>query len=262
LALQKSDYEGELGEFLGRGRGLGTANDPAWSTEDARKIKFDVASGLRRFYYCGHPWSFLKPSATLALASGASTLELPDEFGGVDQGAKCLVIDSDGNGILEMAFTGPESVEAAIIGNAGSTGVPRMIAQRPIKQMAAGKLQRVELVLFPTADQAYTLKFPYFITPNYLLDVTQPFAYGGVEHHETILECCLAVAEVRRDNALGIHSAEAQRLLQKSQEIDRRKQPKRLGFNLDRSDNVEWDPMNTRGWTPGGGVTINGVLYT
>jgi hypothetical protein len=262
LALQKSDYEAEVGEFMGRGRGLGTANDPAWSSEDDTKIKFDVKSGLRRFYWPGHVWSFLKPFATLTLTSGESSVELPDDFGGVDQGARCLVIDPDGNGVMTLTFCGPQSVEAAIVGNTGSTGLPVMIAQRPQKEMANGKMQRSELIVFPEADQTYTLKFPYFITPNYLLDVTQPFAYGGVEHHETILECCLAVAELRRDNILGVHSAESQRLLQRSVEMDRLKQPKRLGMNLDYSDHVDYDPLNTRGWTPGGGVTINGTLYT
>lgn len=259
LVLNKSDYEEEVGEFMGRGRGLGTANNPAWSEEDDHKVKFDVKSALRRFYWCGHPWSFLKPVKEVTLASGESVVLLADDFGGVDQGARCLVIDADGNNLYTTTFVGPEDVANA--GVSTETGPPRKIAQRPQRQMAAGKMQRSELVVFPTADQAYTLKFPCFFTPDYLLDVTQPFAYGGIEHHETILEHCLAVAEQRRDGVQGIHTATAERLLQKSIEIDRRKQPKTLGMNLDKSDQV-WDPMNTRGWTPGGGVMIDGVLYT
>lgn len=258
LALKKADYESEVGDFMGWGRGT-LGGDIAWTAAKIIKIHMDVASGLRRFYYCGHPWTFLNLMATLTLKSGSTTVQMPEDFCGLEGGTKALVLNSTGSRIALLDFLGAGRVQQAFA-DSGSSGPPQMIAQRPVKMMAAGKLQRSELLIYPEADQDYTLKFPYFFTQDYLLDVTQPYAYGGVEHHETILECCVAVAEIRRDNAMGVHSMEAQRLLQMSIQIDRRKQPKKLGYNRDLSDGIEED-WNSRGQTTSGGVVINGISY-
>ena len=262
LALKKSDYESEVGDFLGLGRGeLG--GEEAWADEDKTRIQMDVSSGLKRFYFCGHPWSFLKPFAELLLKSGETTVRMPDDFGGVDDGVQVAITNSSLILLAALDFTGPGRVQKAISELPNATGMPRLISQRPVKNMPAGKMQVSELFVFPTSDQDYTLTFPYFITPNYLTDVSQPYAYGGVEHHETILECCLAVAEARRDNVLTVHSAEAQRLLAASIQMDKRKQPNNLGYNNDRSDKTNWwERWNGHGWSnTGGGVTVNGTLY-
>ncbi len=262
LALKKSDYEQEVGEFMGWGRGE-AAGDTPWEEVGQfveQKILMDVKSGLRRFYWCGHPWSFLKPLATVTLRTGASTVSLPDDYGGVDGGAEVQIVNEGGVGLCPLKLIGPGEVKRLHTESPDSSGSPRAIAHRPMKTMPDGAMQLQELYVFPSADQDYTLTLPYYFTPNYLLDVT-PYAYGGVEHHETILECCLAAAELRRDNVSGIHSAEAPRLIQVSISMDRRKQPTRLGYNRDRSDGQE-DDWNGRGRTIGGGITINGTLYT
>jgi hypothetical protein len=259
LALKKSDYEQEVGAFMGWRRGA-DAGDTPWSASQVIKIQMDVASGLRRYYFCGHPWSFLKPMAEITLASGASTAKLPADFCGIDGGTKCLVLNSSDSRVGVLNFTSAGRVQAAFT-DSSATGPPQAIAMRPVKNQGPN-LQREELAVFPTADQAYTLKFPYFFTPDYLLDVKQPYAYGGVEHHETILECCLAIAEMRRDNAMGLHSAEAQRLLALSIKFDARKQPKNLGYNRDLSDCVSDEHWNNRGMTISSGVVINGITYS
>ena len=262
LALKKADFESEVGEFMGWGRGT-VDGDPAWSTQKTTIIKMDVKSGLRRFYFNGHPWTFLNPMATLILPSGNTTIRLPDDFGGVDGGTQILVMDSNGGRIGILSLTGPGRVEQMYL-DQSSTGSPRMIAQRPLKGQNIGKMQASEMVVYPTADQDYTLKFHYFFTPDYLLDVAQPYAAGGVEHHETIMECCLAVAEARRDNTLTVHASEAQRLLEQSIRLDRRRQPKKLGYNRDHSDRIDdqhWNDWNDHGLSNSSGVIINGVQY-
>ncbi len=268
LALRKLDYEGEVGVYLGRGRGE-AFEDPPWEERDARNIRMDVASGLRRFYFCGHPWSFLKPMADLTLLSGDDQILLPEDFGGMDGGTRITVLNpSDAQGRLMIEVTGIGRVVQARSLTPTTTGIPRLIALNPVKNIPAGNMQRTELWAYPTADQDYTLRFPYLITPNYLLDVTQPYAYGGVEHHETILECCLAVAEQRRDDTMRVHSQKADEYLQRSIRLDQRKQPIRLGPNRDLSDDQEgawgrypWDYWNGHGWNMARGVTIDGVLY-
>lgn len=259
LALQKSDYESEVADFLGLGR-----SPTGWNADDTDRNKLDVASGLRRFYYCGHPWSFLDLFAEVTLPQGVTNVTLPDDFGGVNGGAYATLTNSSTVVLRRLMFRGPGEVQMALSSTQNATGQPQIISIRAKKNMGTGKMQVCEIFMFPETDQEYTLKFPYFATPNYLLDVTQPFAYGGVEHHETIMECCLAVAEIRRDNMIGVHAAESERLLKRSMDIDRRKNPTNLGQNSDRSDGTDWDRRwNGHGYTGNlGGVTIDGVYYS
>lgn len=264
LALAKVDFESELGYFMGVGYGA-LRGDPAWSTRDTQQIEMDVASGLRRWYFCGHPWSFLRQTATLTLAAGATTIPIPEGFAGLDNGTEIIVLDASGNRISRL-FCGNVNKVQGGLGLGVTTGMPGMICLRPIKNVETGKLQRTEFYVWPAADQAYTFTFPYFFTPDYLLDPKQPYALGGVEHHEAILEQCLAVAEARRDNTMSVHAMEAKRLLEISIQIDQRQQPIKLGYNRDRSDGPNWDHLNRlngHGWGDwNGGVLIDGTRFT
>ena len=263
LAIDKRIYEAEVAKFNGWGGGVYEAEE-TWTDDKLIKIQMDVASGLRRFYFCGFSWSFLTPEAELPIAAGSNTIQLPDGFGGIDGGTRAAVINSSGTRIRVLEFTGPARVLHAYT-NSSSSGPPELLCQRPLKNIQPGKMQHSELFMFPIPDADYTLRFAYSFTPDYLLDVTQPFAYGGVEHHETILECCLAVAEARRDNMLGVHAAESQRLLERSMKIDRRKQAKNLGYNGDRSDerwpDRHWYDRDDHGLSQQVGVTRNGSFY-
>ena len=265
LAISKAVYEAELGDFMGWGRGTVGANGVlTWPGDEQTRLQIDVASGLRRFYFCGHPWSFLDPKETLTFTAGQQTITLPEDFGGVQGGASALILDSNGNKVGVLSFVGASLVEQCYE-DTTSTGIPRRICYRPIKKMQAGRLQREELLVWPIPDQAYQVVFHYFITPDFLTDVTQPYAYGGVDHHETILELCLAVAEMRRDNAALVHGPESLRLLELSKVIDKRKKPTRLGYNRDRSDDrIDdhwWDNWGGNQVTTSNGVWINGILY-
>ena len=91
LALQYKDLLAETGLFLGFGRGE-EFGDTAWTTQQQAAIESCVKSGLRNFYWpppvegtpSSYDWSFLKPTASLALVSGQSAIQLPDDFGGFD----------------------------------------------------------------------------------------------------------------------------------------------------------------------------------
>jgi hypothetical protein len=255
LALKKSDYESEVGEYHGFGM---TAEE--WSARDLQIVQADVKAGLRKFYFCGHPWTFLNPLTTLTLESGAKTIPLPESFGGMDGGQRILVLGSSNQRVTVLPLSAPQKVEQ-MYQSSTQTGRPQMIAQRPIKNVPSGSTQRSELVVYPLADQAYTLKMHHFFTPDYLTDVNQPYAMGGPEHHQTILHCCLAQAELTRDNMLGVHNVAADRLLAQSMQIDRRKQPKKLGRDIDRSDELIGDD-NFRGQTEATGMTYNGIFYS
>lgn len=256
LAVKKTQLESEVGDNLGFGMGpLG--GDPEWSTRDAIRIRSAVQSGLRTFYFSGHAWSFMRQTKELLLPEGATTVALPQDFGGVDGQTRMLVKDSSGQGRMVLDFEGIGTVNMALQVSPTLTGWPRRIAQRPTKN------GRDELVVAPIADQDYTLTFEYQVTPDYVVSELQPYVYGGVEHHEAILALCLASSELNNDNQLGPYSAKAQELLQRAIKMDRMKQPQKLGPNRDRSDNVDVrQHWFDRQWpTTHGGVMVDGVLY-
>ncbi len=120
-----------------------------------------------------------------------------------------------------------------------TTGRPLFACIEPIKGTTGTHGQRFQLRVAPTADQSYTLQFQYHISPHYLTG-SMPYAYGGPEHSETLLESCLAVAEKILDNKADLHATEFQRMLKVSQDLDRRKKPQTQGYNGDRSDDMSW----------------------
>jgi hypothetical protein len=94
--------------------------------------------------------------------------------------------------------------------------------------------------VWPLADATYTLTFPMTILPA-ALSGALPFAYGGAQHSQTLLQSCKAAAE-RDIDSIGpqdpraIHQPEFARMLQISMMLDRRTKPQSVGVMWDRSD--------------------------
>lgn len=252
LTAAFKDLTGDVGFFLGHGRGADNG-ETAWTTSEQAAVDRCVKGGLRNFYFCGYDWSFLRPVATLTLASGAQTLPLPDDFGGIE--GQLTVSVSGSSGFFPIPVTGDVRRHYAL--NPSATGCPEMACIDPLKTTTGTQGQRFQLFVYPEADQAYTLEFGYYINPDYL-NGAFPYAYGGPQHAETLLESCLAVAEKLLDDAMSVHAFEFDKRLAVSMDIDRRQKPQKLGYNGDRSDGKYWsDPRLTRET----GVTFAGVLY-
>lgn len=257
LALKKSDYEVEIADYMGWGR-----DSTKWSADDTARIKRDLGSALRRFYYPvpPHDWSFLRHSPSLTLSSGSRTVALPEDCGGVE--GNVSVANSSGSSFSPLKFGNPNFIQNKYAANPSATGRPELVSVRSIKQMGTEKGQRSELYVYPQADAAYTLTFQYYMNPDYLLDSLMPYAYGGAEHSETILEACLAVVEERRLNipdGSGPHGAAFAKRLLASQALDRRKKPQWIGANYDTSDGPETISGRGQNWAA---ITINGTEYT
>src|SRR5690242_19895976 len=106
LALRKSDFESAVGDFMGMGR-----NTEEWTDdEEIARVREDVATALRKFYFCGHPWSFLKPAAQVTLLTGNSTTALPDDFCGTDAGTMVSVLNSSDVAIWQVKLSGHGTV--------------------------------------------------------------------------------------------------------------------------------------------------------
>ncbi len=79
LSLTYLQLQQRLGFHLGYGRGA-DVGDNAWTATKLRTLNQVIQSGLSLFYYNGHEWSFLKPTARLTLAEGENAVDLPDDY--------------------------------------------------------------------------------------------------------------------------------------------------------------------------------------
>lgn len=261
LSLKVSDLQAEVGLFLGWGKGA-DFGDPAWTSRQEAVIVSVVKSGLRQFYFpepldggASYDWSFLKPVATLALASGATVMPLPDDYGGFE-GQITLAADA-GQSYWPIELIPIGTIYAQQSRLPSTSGRPLYACEEPLRGAAALQGQRFQLRFWPTADADYSVRFQYYLSPDALTGAT-PYAYGGSQHAETILESCLAIAEQRVDDAADVHTKKWQMRLAASVSIDRRNKPQKLGYNGDNSDG--WWYSNRRLWglDP---VTVNGVEY-
>ncbi len=260
LSLEKSDLESDIGFFLGYGLGSG-AGDTAWTTQQTAAIGRVLKGGVRQFYHPpplepggqSYEWSFLKPWATLLLADGAQTLELPDDYGGFE--GRIVVSVAGENGYTPVELVGPGQVRTLRAADSDATGRPLVACEEPVKGTGPTTGQRFQLRFYPAADQEYTLEFRYKVMPDALTD-ERPYIYGGAQHSETVLESCLAIAELRLDDHQGVHKRAFMERLAASVSMDRAHKQQAYGANLDRSDCRSWESEMRRRWPT---ATFDGV---
>ena len=253
LSLKKTDLEQKVGLFFGWG-----ASRDDWE-DDANKVAVIddcVQSGLRQFYFpppmdgIPYDWSFLKPTASLTITSGNSTLELPDDFGGFEGK---ITVSSATQAFCPIKIYNEGFIRELYSKSADASGQIQAAAVRPLKGTGLTQGTRSELYVFPQADADYTILFVYYILANHL-DGTHPYAYGGMAHAETILESCLSIAEQRYDDTRGVHSIKYLERLAASIALDRRMKPQTGGRNTDHSDTAGYRTREVV-------VTYNDVAY-
>jgi hypothetical protein len=135
------------------------------------------------------------------------------------------------------------------------------VAIENLKGTGPQQSSRAQLLVFPIADQPYTLQAQYFISPDYLTGAF-PYAYGGAQHAQCQIEACLAQAEVYADDVPlqnAVHYGAFLECLKTSISMDRSMKPQSLGPNIDRSDD-RW--QSERPWNlPSGRSTYNGLSF-
>jgi len=232
LTAAFQDLQADVGFYLGFGRGV-NFKQPAWDDFQQASIDRCVKGGLRRFYFNGHPWSFLKPTASLDLPVNTQKIPLPDDFGGFEGRVTLFSTTSLQWWPIELTSEGRIRAEYSIVPSA--TGRPLLAGLSFLKGTTGTQGQRCQLVIFPQSDADYTLQFSYYILPDYLTGAF-PFAYGGAAHAETLLAACKATAELDLDDMQGPQEQKFQELLQRSIEWDQKSKPQSLGYNGDMSD--------------------------
>lgn len=257
LSLTNNEYRVATARHLG----YGTDFD-ALAADEQSAVDDCISRALRVFYFSTpgpngvtYQWTFLRPMGTLTTTSGTWEYELPSECGGIEGDITYVTTTGSYCGIpLVSEYKIREKRQTVV----GQTGSPQMAAVRH-KAHSGTKGQRLEVLFWPTPDAAYELEYRMVAYPN-AITPESPWPYGGAVHAQTLLQGCLAQAELSRDGTMGVQTAAYEKLLAASVSADSQLQrPEYLGYNGDNSDRM--GSVGSRLRRPNSGVTYNNVLY-
>lgn len=261
LALQFNDLTGEVGSYLGWGRGA-LNGDAAFTTQQQSRIDSIVKSGISRVLWpdpvqgqsVGYSWSFMHPSSLLTLSINQPEIPFPDDFGGVE--GELYLTGSANRTWLPIKWYNEGMLDEAYSRLPNLSSLPQMAAVRWLKGTTGTQGQRANLYIFPLPDQNYIVRVQYYVNPDYLT-ATFPYTPGGAQHSELFKESCLAAAEQLLDDMPGVHTQRFNVRLMASISMDQKNKAISLGYNADRSDGWDWrDYRWNHGLSP---ITFNGV---
>lgn len=219
LRLTFSDLYNEVARFLG------TYGSSGPTGEDLTQAKNIVHSAYRRFLN-SYSWSFLKPSFQIITVSGTWIYELPNDFSSIVGGI--IFNSNDGYPPLDEL---PVDTLMEMRSLSDYNNYPMFYATR------AGSYtpetgQKWEILFYPTPGAAYTLHSRYKIYPKKLSN-DNDLSIGLVDTDESLKALCLAEAESSKDEFLDVQEKKAIMLLQQAKEVDKLRQPHKLGnYNM------------------------------
>jgi len=226
LSVGFADLIGRTGEFLGYGY---KAYDDYSAAKKAILNRL-VQSGVRRVYYppaidpstLAYEWSWLRPHTTLAVVSGISDYDLPDDFGRLI-GKIHFPAEEYKSSVVEVAVSRILELRAMT----DQTGIPVYFATR-FKSSDGSSGQRQEVLLQPEPDDSWTMAYEYEAFSG-ALSSAYPYPLGGMKFAELYIESCLAVAESQVNDEIGIHTQIYQALLVDAAARDRKNSGKCYG---------------------------------
>lgn len=225
LSLTLSDLRSEVGFYLGYGRTYGSM-----SAAQAANVDAVVKSGQRRFYFA-HEWSFLKPTATLALTSSDYDYDLPDSFGDIEGDMTFATTDYKRGPVKRVG----EGQIRALREASTSSGPPQYFALRVKDTTLATESSRYEVIFWPTPDTTYTMSYRGAVNIDALATTTH-YPLGGAQHAETARAAVMAAAEESLNDGQQNWQQKFAALLAQSMRIDARKDREYFGYMADRSD--------------------------
>lgn len=240
LSIGFPELQSEVGFFLGYGRA-------DWSAAKEADIDRIIQSGIRRVYYpsalsvemAGYEWSWLKPTETIDIESGEADYDLPDDFGRLIGG----IHYSPGEYRQSISIVSVGKI-LAMRANSSLTGAPAFAATR-YKSSTGVNGQRQEILFFPEPDSDWTLYYEYEAYSGALSD-TYPYPLGGMQLAELYIESCLAAAEERLTDEVGVHAERYKALLVDAIARDKKRGTRNFGSmgNVERGGGVSF----RRGW--------------
>lgn len=243
LSIGLPDLRKEVGSFLGYGTS-------GWSTDQQNEIDRYIQSGVRRVLYppavseetAGYEWTWLSPTTTITTVSGTADYDLPDDLGRI-VGELHYPSEEYRTDIVHV----PEGQILQARAGSDDSGAPYWYAER-WKATTGTTGQRKELLLYPEPDQAWALTYSYEAFQG-ALSADYPYPPGGMKLAELYIESCLAVAEERGDDQVGLHRTEFERLLVDAVRRDKKTGPKVFGQMGHREDGRAREFR--RGWGSG-----------
>ena len=173
------------------------------TAQQREEVDMCVQSGVRNFYYPaalnGGDWSFLTLEGSLAVEEGNGEYLLPDGIGNIS-GQMYFDASEQRRGVVIVPFGDIQMMRRNPV-----SGAPRFAAVVSTNRIGGkGQMRRVHF--YPTPDKAYMLTFRADADTGKLDAERRPYPLGGHAYSEIILESCLAVAEQRVNDEVGIHT--------------------------------------------------------
>lgn len=205
------------------GRLLGFGADPdAFDSNGVLAVDDAIRAGLRDFYFPsanGSPyeWSFLRKLNATTFVTGTREYSLPADFVRV---ASALTVSGDSYPLRQVNDSELRSMSQAI----AESGDPLYFAVIPNETQIALGVTAYKLTFYPAPAVTDVVEFWYSFSPT--VDLASGGPLGGVNHGRTIIECCLAQAEMMQNlesipQGGGLHIQKAEFLLNLSIESDR-----------------------------------------
>lgn len=243
LELQFSEVYTKVSEFLGL-----TSYSTAPTGTDLTRCKDVVYRGYRRFIFPidmttkkPHFWSFLRKEGTLITTSSKWKYTLPTDFVCLAEGFRFT--NAENSPPLELKSEGFIMDMRSL---STTTAIPRWCAiVNGAFDVETGFIQ--ELKLFPTPNAVLTYYYNYIFNPDKPVNATD-LLVGGTIASETILQCCIAAAELQekpeqlQQGQAGYQETKAQEMLQILIQHD-----KKLLKNLEDEPDIEMPPMQGAG---------------
>jgi hypothetical protein len=245
LALTFQDLVIRVAEYLGVAyygpNGDEAAQMPPSATHDREMCERIVNDGIRMFVQASPKWRWMRPVYSLALDptgagpqnidSDAARYKMPDDFNGDFEGRWRYA--TTGAGVADIRCV-DESEIRSLRAASNHAGDPYLVAVRPLDTDGANK-RKWEAIFYPTPSAARAVTVPY---RRYVQKLSNPTDLhpAGAEHDAVIVAACIAEAELQRDDQAGARMAHYAQLLKNAVSLDQNSAPRRLGQNLDGSN--------------------------
>lgn len=226
LSIDFTSLKSTVGRYLGYG-----TDSTAWDTTMLADITECIETGLRQFYrpvvipfdrqmgrLVRHSWSFMQPILSINTVINQSTYDLTDLFGSPVGGAYYY----PPTGAPPIKQTSKERITELESMNIAYTS-PVVYAVFPNEEqlISTGQGQRFKIKFYPAPTVATEIRLRYSMDLPPMLTESYPYPLGGSVHSETIIQSCLAAAELKKEQVEGVQYKRFIDLLESSVAYDR-----------------------------------------
>lgn len=166
----------------------------------------------QRMFLGAHRWGFMRPVGSVTTSTADTTLASTVSI--ID--GDLAIVGSDGISDMPVRRTYEQHIRSLRDRHPVAVGRPSLYAVVPSIVSSTNVTTNV-LMLYPTPDSEITLQFRYALRID---DLELSAVIGGDVHGDCIIEACLAMAEQRRDDVDGMHSARYREALERSRRRD------------------------------------------